>query len=498
MDSSAYSLANSETSSISARQAPCNLEMEQQLLGAILLNNETFYRISDFLEPVHFFDQNHQAIFETISVLIRSGKIASPLTLKSFMPDDKQIAGLSPVQYLLRLTEQATTIINSEDYGRHLRDLSVRRSLIRIGEDVVNIAFDAPVDMPARNQIEDAERRLFELGETGKFGSNFYSFSDALTESIEMAEAAYQRDGNLSGISTGLHDLDERMGGLQRSDLIVLAARPAMGKSALVTNIAFHVAKNFRAETGPDGQPKTVDGGIVGFFSLEMSAEQLTTRIVSEQAEISSEKLRRGKINDNEFLRLVDTAKELQNYPIHIDQTGGLSISQLAIRARRLKRERGLDLLIVDYLQLLAGSSQKSGGNRVQELTEITTGLKALAKELDVPIIALSQLSRTVETRDDKRPQLSDLRESGSIEQDADIVMFIYREEYYLEKKMPEMGTEAFIEWQGQMDRATGKAEVIISKQRHGPTGTVYLQFTKEYTRFSDLAVGDRLPDQND
>lgn len=497
MDSSAYSLPQQSPTEITTRQAPGNPEMEQQLLGAILLNNETFYRVSDFLEPVHFYDRNHREIFEKMAVLIRSGKIASPLTLKSFIAEDAQIAGMAPVQYLLRLTEQATTIINAEDYGRHLRDLAVRRSLIRIGEDVVNIAFDAPVDMPAQSQIEDAERRLFELGETGKFGSSFHSFSEALTESIEMAEAAYKRDGNLSGISTGLRDLDERMGGLQRSDLIVLAARPAMGKSALVTNIAFHVAKNYRAETASDGQLKTVDGGIVGFFSLEMSAEQLTTRIVSEQAEISSEKLRRGKINDNEFLRLVETARELQNYPIHIDQTGGISIAQLANRARRLKRQKGLDLLIVDYLQLLVGSSAKAQSNRVQELTEITTGLKALAKELDVPIVALSQLSRTVESRDDKRPQLSDLRESGSIEQDADIVMFIYRDEYYLEKKMPEIGTEAFIEWQNQMDRVMGKAEVLISKQRHGPTGTVHLQFTKEYTRFSDLAPDDRLPDQN-
>ncbi|MDK9696753.1 MAG: replicative DNA helicase [Siculibacillus sp.] len=481
-----------------ARVAPHNAEAERQLLGAILVNNETYYRVSDFLEPAHFLLEPHRTIYERTGQLIRAGKVASPITLKTFFPVDAQIADMSVTQYLLRLASDATTVINSEDYGRVIQELAVRRNLIRIGEDMVNIAYDAPVDMPPRAQIEDAERRLFELAEQGRYDGGFVSFSDALRGSIEMAAAAFQRAGKLSGISTGIASLDQRLGGLQRSDLVILAGRPAMGKTSLATNIAFNIAAAHRTEEQPDGTMKTVDGGAVGFFSLEMSSEQLATRIISEQAEIPSNKIRRGDITDAEFEKLVGAAQTMQSIPLWVDQTGGISIAQLAARARRLKRQRGLDVLIVDYLQLLTGSSKK-GDNRVQEVTEITTGLKALAKELNVPILALSQLSRQVENRDDKRPQLSDLRESGSIEQDADVVMFVYREEYYLKNQEPqEKGTDAWFKWEEKFNRMRGIAEVIVGKQRHGPTGSVELHFAGEFTRFSDLIRDDHMPERRD
>ena len=486
-----------ETESATQRLAPHNAEAERQLLGAILVNNETYYRVSDFLEPFHFFVPPHQDIYEKIGQLIRAGKTASPITLKTFYPADARIADLSATQFLLRLAADAASIINAEDYGRTIYDLALRRNLIRIGEDMVNIAYDAPIDVPPGQQIDDAERRLFELAETGRNEGGFVSFGDALTETIEMAHAAYNREGALSGISTGLNALDRLMGGLQHSDLIVLAGRPAMGKTSLVTNIAYNVAQAFQAEELPDGSLKTVNGGVVGFFSLEMSAEQLATRIISEQAEISSSKIRRGEILEHEFEALAACAQVMQTVPLHVDQTGGISIASLVARARRLKRQRGLDLIIVDYIQLLSGSS-KNNGNRVQEITEITTGLKALAKELNVPIIALSQLSRQVESRDDKRPQLSDLRESGSIEQDADVVLFVYRDEYYLSKTEPEEGTPEHQVWLDRYERVKGKAEVIIAKQRHGPTGTANLHFEGQYTRFSDLAEDEYLPERHD
>lgn len=476
------------------REAPGNIEAEQALLGAILVNNDAFYRVSDFLLPEHFIDGTHQRIYEVTSSLIKAGKLATPITLKTFL-GDADLGGLTVSQYLARLAAEATTIINAEEYGRTIYDLAIRRRLITIGEDMVNVAFDAPVDMAPRDQIEDTERRLYELAETGRYDGGFQKFSEALTGAIQMADAAFRREGKLSGISSGLRDMDRTLGGLQPSDLIILAGRPAMGKTSLATNIGFNIAKAYQAEKQQDGTLKTVNGGIVGFFSLEMSSEQLATRVLAEQAGVSSYKIRRGDISEDEFFRLSDAARQMQSVPFYIDQTGGISIAQLTARARRLKRQRGLDVLIIDYLQLLTGSARK-GDNRVQELTEITTGLKALAKELNVPIIALSQLSRQVESRDDKRPQLSDLRESGSIEQDADVVMFVYREEYYLKMKMPKEGTEEHFKWQAEMDQAYGRAEVIIGKQRHGPTGTIQLAFQADVTRFADLAEDDKLPDR--
>ncbi|MBL8599340.1 MAG: replicative DNA helicase [Devosia sp.] len=479
----------------SFRLAPHNIEAEQALLGAILVNNEAFYRVSDFLGPEHFYEPVHREIYEIAGKIIRAGKAATPITVKTYLPD-QLTAELTLPQYLARLAAEATTVINSADYGQAIYDLAIRRNLIQIGEGMTSTAYEADVDMTARKQIEEAEKSLFDLAEKGRYDGGFQGFSEALTEAIKMAGEAYQRDGSLSGAATGLHDLDRLMGGLQKSDLIILAARPAMGKTSLATNIAFHVARSWKGDVTPDGHRKTIDGGQVGFFSLEMSAEQLATRILAEQAEISSADIRRGNIHESQFSRLVDVSNMLSSIPLYIDDTGGLAVSQLAARARRLKRQKGLDLIIIDYVQLLSGSSRKASENRVQELTEITTTLKALAKELEVPIIALSQLSRQVENRDDKHPQLSDLRESGSIEQDADVVLFVYREEYYLKNKEPKEGTPEHMKWMEEMEAVHGRAEVIIGKQRHGPTGTVQLSFEAQFTRFGNLARDQYLPER--
>lgn len=492
------SIASNQNAEPMYREAPNNLEAEQALLGAILVNNDAFYRVSDFLKPEHFNEPLHRNIFQVAGDIIRMGKTANPVTIKTFLPADDKIGDLTVAQYLARLAAEAVTIINADDYGRAIYDLAIRRSLITIGEDMVNIAYDAPVDMPPQGQIEDTERRLFELAETGRYDGGFQSFNDAVALAIDLAGEAYQRDGNLSGISTGIHSLDGRMGGLQRSDLIVLAGRPGMGKTSLATNLAFNIANAFEPEVQADGTTTAKNGGVVGFYSLEMSSEQLATRIISEQTEVSSSKIRRGEITEADFEKLVACSQMMQKTPLFIDQTGGISIAQLAARARRLKRQRGLDVLVVDYIQLMTGSS-KNNSNRVQEITEITTGLKALGKELNVPIIALSQLSRQVESRDDKRPQLSDLRESGSIEQDADVVLFVFREEYYVQNTEPrrspeeeaaDIRNEEYLAWEEQMAKVRGTADVIIAKQRHGPTGTVKLGFQAQYTRFSDLADG--------
>ncbi len=479
----------------SFRLAPSNIEAEQALLGAILVNNEAFYRVSDFLLPEHFYEPVHREIYEVAGKIIRAGKSATPITVKTYLPDTL-VADVTMPQYLARLAAEATTVLNAADYGQAVYDLAIRRTLIQIGEEMTATAYDADVEMTAPKQIEEAEKQLFDLAEKGQYNGGFQPFNEALTDAIKMAGEAYQRDGTLSGMATGLTDLDRMMGGLQKSDLVIVAGRPGSGKSSLATNVGFHVARNYRYETLPDGHRRTVDGGQVALFSLEMSAEQLATRILAEQTEIPSSDIRRGNIHESQFSRLVDVSNMLSTIPLYIDDTGGLSISQLAARARRLKRQKGLDLLIIDYIQLLSGSARKANENRVQELTEITTTLKALAKELDVPIIGCAQLSRAVEQRDDKHPQLADLRDSGSIEQDADVVLFIYREEYYLKNKEPKEGTPEHIQWQDEMEKVHGRAEVIIGKQRHGPTGTVQLSFEGQFTRFGNLARDQYLPER--
>ena len=482
----AYSPTSEADDATAYRVQPHNIDAEQALLGAILVNNESYDRVASFLEVAHFFDALHGRIYEAAAKLITQGHLASPVTLKNFFERDEALAEIGGPQYLARLAGAATTIINAEEYGRTIYELAIRRELIQVSIEMHSRAYDAPVDDTPAQQILDAEQSLYQLAERGKYEGGFQSFHESLNTAIDMAAEAFKRDGGLSGISTGLRDLDNRLGGLQRSDLLILAGRPSMGKTALATNIAFHAAKAYKAEHHPDGTVTATDGAIVGFFSLEMSSEQLATRLLAEQSGVPSERIRRGNIHEDEFHQLVEAARELQSIPLYIDDTGGLTIATLAARARRLKRQRGLGLLVVDYLQLLAGSG-KAGDNRVQEVTQITTGLKALAKELDVPIMALSQLSRQVESRDDKRPQLSDLRESGSIEQDADVVMFVFREEYYTSRREPTEGTPEHLQWQEEMGRVHGLAECIIGKQRHGPTGTVKLQFQADVTRFSDL-----------
>lgn len=482
-----------------SRTPPHNIEAEQGLLGAILINNEAIYRVQDFLEPRHFFEPIHQQVFELALELIRSGKVANPVTLKTFLPPDLDIAGLNLNQYLARLAAEATTIINAEDYGRVIYDLSVRRGLINVGEEVVNTAYNSAVDATPSHQIEEAEKKLYELAEVGRYGAGFKRFTNALTLAVDMAARAYQRQEKLSGLATGLRDLDKYMGGLQKSDLIIIAGRPGMGKTALATNIAYQIANSFSPQVNSDGTIEAVDGGRVGFFSLEMSAEQLATRIISEQTEIASSTIRRGQITDADFEKIVAFSRTMQELPLYIDETGGLSIAQLAARARRLKRQRGLDVLVVDYIQLLQGSTRRAQEGRVQEVTEITTGLKALAKQLNIPIIALSQLSRQVEARDDKRPQLADLRESGSIEQDADVVMFVYRDAYYLKNSEPrDHDSTEHGEWLAKYEKVKFQAEVIIGKQRHGPTGTVPLHFNGRFTRFGDSADAAHLPERFD
>ncbi|MGI4818530.1 MAG: replicative DNA helicase [Janthinobacterium lividum] len=477
-------------SDVTVTAMPHNLEAEQALLGALMFDNAVFERLSDRLRDIHFYEPFHQRLFKAIEDHIRQGLLAEPTILMERFKQDPAFAEFGGLRYLADLVDRAPPAANAPDYARVIYDLALRRELIRIGGQIAKDASDP--ERPAEDQIEQAEQTLYSLAETGKPSSGFVSFSHALAGAVEMAGEAYQREGKLAGLATRLDDLDQKLGGLHPSDLLILAGRPSMGKTALATNIAFNVARNYKYEIQPDGSRKTVDGGVVAFYSLEMSAEQLAMRILADASGVSSDKLRKGEIDASDFSKLRDAAIEIGESPLYIDATGGISISKLGARARRLARmEHGLDLIVVDYLQLVT-VGESGGKNRVQEVSEITGGLKALAKELNVPIIALSQLSRQVEQRDDKRPQLSDLRESGSIEQDADCVMFVYRESYYLGRAEPREGTEEHLKWQEDMDRLQHQAEVVIGKQRHGPIGIVKLAFDANTTRFGNLAKDGR------
>jgi replicative DNA helicase len=469
--------------------APHNLEAEQALLGSILFDNAAYERLTDRLQPRHFFEPFHQRLFAAVEAFIRKGQLAEPIVLMERFRRDPAFEDLGGLRYFADLVDRAPPAANAADYARVIYDLALRRDLIRIGGEI-SVAAQQDAETEAREQIEAAEQQLYGLAENGQASSGFQSFADALQGAVEMAAEAFSRDGGLAGVSTGLIDLDQKLGGLHPSDLLILAGRPSMGKTALATNIAYHVARNYAWEPQADGSRKTVNGGVVAFFSLEMSAEQLAMRILADASGVSSDRLRKGEIDQSEFGRVRDAALEIQESPLFIDATGGLSISKLAARARRLKRSSGLDLIVVDYLQLLTTGSDNSraNDNRVQEVSQITMGLKALAKELSLPIIALSQLSRQVEQREDKRPQLSDLRESGSIEQDADAVMFVYREAYYKGRAEPREGTPEHLAWQEEMDQIRHVAEVIIGKQRHGPIGTVKLSFNEDTTKFGNLA----------
>ncbi|WP_299741895.1 replicative DNA helicase [uncultured Tateyamaria sp.] len=467
-----------------AETMPHSIEAEQQLLGAILTNNDIYDRVASIINPTHFYDPVHARIFEISAARIAKNNLASPVTLKAFMEEDEGLKELGGPAYLARLAGAAISAFAVRDYAQMIYDLAVRRDLIQLGRDISAKAAKVDVASEPKEQIVEAEQALYKLAEQGTSEGGFQSFLKAVTDAVNVANAAYQREGGLAGISTGLIDMDKKLGGLHPSDLLILAGRPSMGKTSLATNIAFNIAKAYKKGLKPDGAEGAIEGGVVGFYSLEMSAEQLAARILSEAAEVPSENIRRGDMTEAEFRRFVDAAKQLEACPLYIDDTAAIPIAQLSARARRLKRTHGLDVLIVDYLQLVRGVSE----NRVQEIGEISMGLKAIAKELNIPVIALSQLSRQVENREDKRPQLSDLRESGSIEQDADVVMFVFREEYYKEREKPgDHDLEAMAKWQEEMERLHGRAEVIIGKQRHGPIGTVDLSFEGRFTRFGNL-----------
>jgi replicative DNA helicase len=486
------------------RTPPANVEAEQALLGAILVNNAAYHRVAEFLQPAHFAEGVHGRIFASIAKLIERGQIANPVTLKNLFDQDGALQEIGGAQYLARLAASVVTIINAEDYGRTVHDLHIRRQLITIGEDVVNDAFSYDLDRAAPQQIEAAEQKLFDLATTGDSEGGFRPFKDALAEAIGMAETAFKRSGRTTGIASGFIDLDKLLGGLHPSDLVIIAGRPSMGKTAIATNIGFHAARAFRPQAEQAGRHDAAeDGARVAFFSLEMSSEQLATRILAEESGVASNDIRKGEVSREDLYRFIEASQRLASVPFFIDDTPALSIAGLRTRARRLKRVQGLDLIIIDYLQLIRGSGDGRLDNRVQEISEITRGLKTLAKELEVPVIALSQLSRAVEAREDKRPMLSDLRESGSIEQDADVVMFVYREEYYLSRGEParrpdetdDKYNDRYERWHKRLAEKAGTAELIVAKQRHGPIGTVTLRFDHATTRFENYVSDERLPD---
>ncbi len=461
------------------RLPPHSVEAEQALLGALLHNNLAFERVAEFLRPEHFSDPTHGRIYEAISQLIMRNHIADPITLKEYFDRDNTLAEVGGGQYLAELAASVVSIINTEDYGRKIHDFYLRRQLIDVGESVVNDAHTYDLDIAATDQIEIAEKKLFDLASVGQQERGLETFSSALKQALVSAEVAYKRDSHVVGVTTGFKKVDECLGGFHPSDLVIVAGRPSMGKTALTTNFAFNAARVALEKN---------EGGAVAFFSLEMSAEQLANRILGQESGLSSDLIRRGDIGKSDFPKLVEVSNRLNSLPFYIDDTPGLSVPALRTRARRLKRQGGLGMIIIDYLQLLSSPGKRAAENRVLELSEITRNLKALAKELHVPVIACSQLSRSVEQRDDKRPQLADLRESGSIEQDADVVMFVYREEYYLSRKKPTGSDDKVAEWEKAMGSVANIAEVIIAKQRHGPIGTVQLHFEGRLTKFSDLA----------
>ena len=460
------------------KQMPCNIEAEQAVIGSILVSNDIFDEISPIIDSQKFFDPIHIKIYETIEKLIAKGLLANPITLKNHFENNEGLKELGGQEYLIKITKFSTSQKQAIDYANIVQEMHLRRELIKISENVLNEASNKE-DLSSTGEeiIQSAEKSLFDLAERGHFNRSFLKFDSALKQTIEMAESAHKNEDGIVGVPSGLTDLDSRLGGLHKQDLIIIAGRPSMGKTALATNIAFHAAKNIEKK----GSKSTV-----AFFSLEMSSEQLSTRILSEQSRIRSNDIRRGKVSEKEFEQFSETSKNIADLPLYIDETPAITISAISNRSRRIKRLFGLELIIVDYIQLMR-SGRKMEFNRVQEISEITQGLKALAKELNVPVLALSQLSRQVEQRDDKKPQLADLRESGSIEQDADVVMFVFREAYYLERKEPTLGSIEHAEWQQKMDEISSLAEILISKQRHGPTGNVKVEFEAMYTKFKDL-----------
>ena len=457
-----------------SRELPNNIEAEQSVIGSVLVSNEIFDEINMMVASKNFYDPMHQKIFAAIEKLIYSGMLANPITLKNHFENEKDEINIP--EYLVKITKFSTSSRQTIEYSKLIYDLFVKRELIKISENVIDTAQLNDLDQDGQSIIENFEKSLFDLAEKGSFSSSLVKFDEAMKMTIEMASNAYKNDEGIVGVPTGLTDLDDRLGGLHKSDLLIIAGRPSMGKTALATNIAFNAAKKIQ----DDGRKSTI-----AFFSLEMSSEQLSTRILAEQSRIKSNDIRRGRISEEQFDKFIETSKNISELPLYIDETPAISIAALSNRARRIKRLYGLDMVVVDYIQLMRAANFRDG--RVQEISEITQGLKALAKELSVPVLALSQLSRAVEQRDDKKPQLADLRESGSIEQDADVVMFVYREAYYLERKEPRPATVEHAEWQSKMNEVSNLAEIIIGKQRHGPTGNIMLEFEPMFTKFKDI-----------
>ena len=465
----AFNLVQSEL-----KELPNNIEAEQSVIGSVLLSNEIFDDINVLIRSKNFYDPMHQKIFSAIEKLIYSGMLANPITLKNYFENEKD--ELNVPDYLVKITKFSTSSRQAIEYSKLIYDLFVKRELIKISENIIDTAKLNDLDHDGQSIIENFEKSLFDLAEKGSFSSSIVKFDEAMKMTIEMASSAYKNEEGIVGVPSGLTDLDDRLGGMHKSDLLIIAGRPSMGKTALATNIAFNAAKKIQN----DGRKSSI-----AFFSLEMSSEQLSTRILAEQSRIKSNDIRRGRISEEQFDKFIETSKDISELPLYIDETPAISIAALSNRARRIKRLYGLDMVVVDYIQLMKAANFKEG--RVQEISEITQGLKALAKELSVPVLALSQLSRAVEQRDDKKPQLSDLRESGSIEQDADVVMFVYREAYYLERKEPRPATVEHAEWQAKMSEVSNLAEIMISKQRHGPTGNIMLEFEAMFTKFKDL-----------
>jgi len=459
------------------KELPNNIEAEQAVIGSILVSNDIFDEISTLISSINFYDPMHQRIFEAIESLIYKGMLANPITLKNYFEDEKD--DLDVPEYLVKITKFSTSVRQAVEYSKIIYDMFVRRELIKISEQTIDSAKLNELDTNGQTIIENSERLLFDLAEKGSFNSSLVKFDEAMKQTIEMASAAYKNEEGIVGVPTGLRDLDDKLGGLHQSDLIIIAGRPSMGKTSLATNIAFNAAQKLQ-ESGKKSS--------IAFFSLEMSSEQLSTRIISEQARISSNDIRRGRISDEQFDKFLETSKNIAELPLYIDETPAISIAAMSNRARRIKRLFGLDMIVVDYIQLMRGTTYNKDG-RVQEISQITQGLKAIAKELGVPVVALSQLSRQVEQRDDHKPQLADLRESGSIEQDADVVMFVYREGYYLQRKEPREATVEHAEWQAKMNEVAHLAQIIIGKQRHGPIGNVTLEFEERFTKFKDTQI---------
>ncbi len=488
------SLTAPALSGMSQRLPPTNLQAEQALLGALLANNKAYERVSEFLIPDHFADPIHGRIYGAISRRVEAGQLADAVTLKAEFEHSAVLEEVGGTAYLAQLLSAMVGIINAGEYGRAVYDSWMRRQLIDIGEVVVNNAFGAEPELDGPKQVEAAEQALFDLAAKGGTDRGFVTFKDALIDAINVAERAFHRSGGVSGLSTGLRDLDRKIGGLHPSDLLILAGRPGMGKTALATKIAFGAARSLLEESRAS-DPNAVPKASVAIFSLEMSAEQLATRLLAEESRISGDRIRRGDIGQKDFDKFVQVSREISGLPLHIDDTPAITLSAMRTRCRRLKRTKGLSLVVVDYLQLMRPAAGTRQENRVQEISQITQGLKALAKELQLPVLALSQLSRAVESREDKRPQLSDLRESGSIEQDADVVMFVYRDDYYLQQRIPKQIAfdnddkfhAAHEKWQRDMEQVHNRAELLIEKQRHGPTGKIDLLFEGEFTRFADI-----------